>query len=31
LPGAHGRRVDDVLFALVAEDLLAAGGPRTGG
>jgi RimJ/RimL family protein N-acetyltransferase len=22
LPGAHGRRVDDVLFALVAEDLL---------
>ncbi len=31
LPGAQGRRVDDVLFALVAEDLLAAGGPRTGG
>jgi RimJ/RimL family protein N-acetyltransferase len=26
LPGAHGRRVDDVLFALVAEDML----PRPG-
>ena len=31
LPGANGRRVDDVLFALVAEDLLAAGGPRPAG
>jgi RimJ/RimL family protein N-acetyltransferase len=27
LPGAHGRRVDDVLYALVAEDLLASSGP----
>jgi RimJ/RimL family protein N-acetyltransferase len=31
LPGVNGRRVDDVLFALVAEDLLATGGPRLGG
>jgi RimJ/RimL family protein N-acetyltransferase len=25
LPGANGRRLDDVLYALVAEDLLAGG------